>query len=73
MVMNRRSSLPPLNEMTTMQVPRSYGVSPADGNVRHSDDGGAPRGGAPCAVRGFCGSRFFAILGKPVRGIMGEL
>ena len=36
MVMNRRNSLPPLNEMTTVQVPRPYSVSGANGRWRHS-------------------------------------
>ena len=39
MVMNRRNSLPPLNEMTTVQVPRPYSVSSADGRWRHSGGG----------------------------------
>ena len=38
-VMNRRNSLPPLNEMTTVQVPRPYSVSGADGLSRHSGGG----------------------------------
>ena len=39
MVMNRRNSLPPLNEMTTVQVPRPYSVSGADGRWGYSGDG----------------------------------
>ena len=42
-VMNRRNSLPPLHEMTTVQVPRPYSVSGADGKWRHSGGGGDRR------------------------------
>ena len=37
-VMNRRNSLPPLHEMTTVQAPRPYSVSGADGRWRHSGE-----------------------------------
>ena len=36
-VMSRRNLLPPLSEMTTVQVPRPYSVSGADGRWRHSE------------------------------------
>ena len=38
-VMNRRNSLPPLSEMTTVQVVGQYSVSGADGRWRYSGKG----------------------------------
>ena len=38
-VMNRRNSLPPLNEMTTVQVKSPYSVSGAVGQWRYSGEG----------------------------------
>ena len=39
MVMNRRDSLPPLHEMTTVQVKGQYSVSRADGHRCYSGGG----------------------------------